>query len=185
MLSGVPQEGNVLGRAHAPVTLVEFADPQCPYCAQWEKSALPDVVSRYVRSGKVRIVFTGMDFVGRDSETALRSALAAGEQNRFWNVMELLYENQGTENTGWVTESLLASIGKSVPGLDWKAMLDDRNSKAVDRALAEAAASARENGVHATPSFAVGRTGGPLRLVGVTSSDVSGISPALDAALDQ
>lgn len=185
MLNGIPQKATTLGRADAPVTLVEFADPQCPYCAEWATSALPDVVDRYVRAGKVRIVFNGMDFVGSDSEAALRGALAAGRQNKLWNVLDLLFANQGKENTGWVTDSLLRSIGKAVPGLDWKAMLAETHSTFVDKAMTQAASRARQAGVNSTPSFAVGRTGGPMQLVDITSIDAAGIEPALDAALKQ
>jgi protein-disulfide isomerase len=185
LLQGIPQHGTTLGQPSAPVTLVEFADPQCPYCGDWERDALPTIVSRYVRTGKVRIVFEGLAFVGADSVTALRTALAAAPQNRFWNVLELLYENQGTENTGWVTDSLLHDIGAAVPGLDSKRMFAERSSTAVDQAMTQASTAARDAGVTGTPSFAVGRTGGQLRLVHVTSLTASAITPALDAALKQ
>jgi protein-disulfide isomerase len=183
MLAGIPQQGETLGSPKAPVTVIEFADPQCPYCAAWARSALPTIVRRYVRTGKVRILFNGMAFVGADSATALRTALAAGRQNRFWNVMELLFENQGTENTGWVTDSLLRSIGDAVPGLDTQRMLDERGSTAVDRAIARAETLVQEAGVNSTPTFAVGRTGGTLQVVAVSSLAPSGLTPSLDAAL--
>lgn len=185
LLRGIQQQGAALGRPGAPVTLVEFADLQCPYCADWARNALPGVVGTYVRTGKVRVVFAGMAFLGPDSETALRTALAAGEQRRLWNVLELLYENQGTENAGWVTDGLLGSIGRSVDGLDVQAMLDARRSAAVDRMLADATALATRLGIRSTPSFAVGRTAGPLQVVPVRSLDTAGIAPALDAALRQ
>jgi len=185
LLDGIPQQGTALGDPSAPVTLVEFADPQCPYCGVWERDALPDIVDGYVRTGKVRVVFDGLAFVGPDSLTALRTALAAAQQNRFWNVLELLYENQGTENTGWVTDSLLRDIGAAVPGLDTDRMLADRSSAAVDGLITQANTTARNAGVTATPSFAVGRTGGQLQLVRVNSLTASAITPALDAALKQ
>lgn len=185
VLHGVPQHGIVLGSPTAPVTLVEFADLQCPYCGEWGRDALPEIVARYVRPGKVRVVFEGMAFVGPDSVTALRTALAAGRQNRFWNVLELLYENQGSENSGWVTDGLLRRIGAAVAGLDTARMLADRTSSAVDRAIAQADAEARSAGVTSTPTFAVGPTGGQLRLVRVSSLTGSGLAPALDAALKQ
>jgi protein-disulfide isomerase len=183
MLRNVPQHGAALGSPAAPVTLVEFADPQCPYCGDWERISLPTIVDKYVRAGKVRIVFNGMSFVGPDSETALRTALAAGEQNRLWNVIALLYLNQGTENTGWVTDSLLRGIGDAIPGLDTKKMLASLTSATVTRRLAAAAALAKEAGVNQTPSFAVGRTNKALKLVQVTSLEPAGIEPELDAAL--
>ncbi len=178
MLRGVAQHGTALGSPGAPVTLVEFADPQCPYCGMWERDALPTVIARYVRTGKVRIVFDGMDFVGPDSETALRTALAAASQNHFWDVVELLYKNQGMENTGWVTDSLLRAIGGAVPGLDTGRMLADRDSAVVDDAVARASSLAQQLGVTSTPSFAVGPTGGRSQIV-----DARGLTAALDAAL--
>jgi protein-disulfide isomerase len=183
LLHGIPQQGTTLGSPKAPVTLVEFADPQCPYCGVWAREALPTIVNRYVREGKVQLVFEGMTFVGSDSVTALRTALAAGRQNKFWNVLELLFDNQGTENTGWVTDSLLRSIGATVPGLDTERMLADRGSTAVDRMIAQADSVARRAQVNSTPSFAVGRTGGPLRLIQVSNLSVSALAHAIDATL--
>jgi protein-disulfide isomerase len=178
MLRGVPQHGTTLGSPAAPVTLVEFADPQCPYCGMWERDTLPTIVARYVRPGKVRLVFNGMYFVGPDSETALRTALAAASQNHFWDVIALLYKNQGTENAGWVTDSLLRGIGGVVPGLDTSQMLADRDSTVVDDAVSRASSLAQQLGVTSTPSFAVGPTGGRMQVV-----DAGGLTPALDAAL--
>ncbi len=180
MLRGIPQDGTALGSPTAPVTLHEFADPQCPYCGAWERDGLPTIVSRYVRQGKVRIVFDGMAFVGPDSATALRTAFAAAGQNRLWNVLALLYENQGTENTGWVTEPLLRGVGAAVPGLDTERMLADRSSTGVDNAVAKASALAQQLGVNSTPTFAVGATGGQMQLV-----DAAGLTAALDAALSR
>src|SRR5512141_2096373 len=98
LLDGIPQQGTVLGKPDAPVTLVEYADFQCPYCAQWALGTLPALVRDYVRAGKLRIEFRGLAFLGPDSETALRAALAAGREDGLWNVVELLYANQGAEN---------------------------------------------------------------------------------------
>lgn len=182
LLHGIPQHGSTLGSPKAPVTLVEFADPQCPYCGAWARDSLPTIVSHYVRTGKVLLVFEGMTFVRPDSTAAFRTALAAGLQNRFWNVLELLYENQGQENAGWVTDSLLQSIGDAVPGLDTARMLADRSSAAVDSQVKQADAAASKLGVNSTPSFGVGRTGGTVHLVQVTSLSPSALTPALDAA---
>src|SRR4051812_48259497 len=118
LLRGIPQSGNVLGRPDAPVTLVEYADPQCPYCGIWARETFPTLVREYVRTGKVRIVWRGLAFVGADSRTALATAVAAGQQDRLFDVVALLYRNQGVENTGWVSDALLRRVGAAVPGLD-------------------------------------------------------------------
>ena len=110
LLAGIPQQGSALGRKDAPVTLAEFADLQCPFCGEWSRSAFPEIVRDYVRPGKVRMDFRGLKFIGPDSEEALRFAYAAGLQGKLWHAVDLLYANQGEENSGWVTDEFLASV---------------------------------------------------------------------------
>jgi len=183
LFRGIPQHGVVLGRSTAPVTLVEFADLQCPYCARWERDVLPEIVRRYVRSGKVRLVFSGVAFLGPESLTALRTVLAAGSQNRLWNVVELLYLNQGRENSGWLTTSFVRRIGAAVHGLDVDAMLARRSSAAVERQRAAATTLAQAVGVYETPFFAVGLTNTSLRPLAVDALTATAIEPTLDALL--
>lgn len=183
LLRGVPQSGPVLGSPEAPVTLVEYADLQCPYCAQWARSALPTLVRDYVRPGRVRLEFRGLAFVGADSDLALRTALAAGRQGRLWDVVHLLYANQGAENSGWVTQDLLDRIGAAIPGLKRGRMQEERWSPAVERELAQAAAAAERDGISGTPSFLVGPTGGNLEPVMLSSLDAEPIRARLDGLL--
>ena len=63
-LLGIPQAGVVLGDPNAPVTLVEWADLQCPFCREWSTAAFPALVHDYVRTGKLQIVFRGLAFLG-------------------------------------------------------------------------------------------------------------------------
>src|SRR5947207_606368 len=104
---GIPQSGRVLGRSDAPVTMVEFADLQCPFCAQYAQDALPTVVSRYIRAGKLKLELRLIAIIGPDSGKARRMAAAAQRQNRLWNFAELFYRNQGEENSGYVTDPFL------------------------------------------------------------------------------
>ena len=97
MLRGVPHRGNALGAPDAPVILIEYADLQCPFCARFTKETLPLLVRRWVKPGRLRIEFRGISFLGDDSVEALRFALAAGDRGKLWEVVELLYENQGSE----------------------------------------------------------------------------------------
>jgi protein-disulfide isomerase len=76
LLDGVPQNGTVFGEDDAPVTLVEYADLQCPFCAEWALRTFPELVTDYVREGQLRIEFRGLSFIGPESEDALRTALA-------------------------------------------------------------------------------------------------------------
>src|SRR5262245_8586421 len=185
LLNGIPQQGAALGRPDAPVTLVEFADLQCPYCAAWADGAFAELVRDYVRPGKARIVFAGLAFIGPDSETGLRFAFAAGRQGKLWQAVHLLYARQGTENSGWVTDDLLREIGASIPGLDVERALRESSSPEVDRRIASARELATRLDVRGTPSFAAGRTGSTLRPVAVSSLDANAVRPALDSLLGQ
>ena len=70
---------------------------------------IPVLVSDYVRTGKLRIVFHGLAFIGPDSDTALRTALAAGREDRLWDVVAGFYARQGAEN-GWITDELVDDV---------------------------------------------------------------------------
>lgn len=115
LLRGIPQRLNELGSPQAPVTMVEFADLQCAFCRDFALQTLPTIIDGYVRPGKVKLDFAVIAFIGPDSETALRAPYAPGLQGRLWNFVDLLYRNQGAENSGWVTDALLRSIGERDP----------------------------------------------------------------------
>ena len=183
LFAGLEQQGAALGSPEAPVTLVEYADLQCPYCAQWSRDALPTLVEDYVKTGKLRIVFRGLAFIGPDSDTALRTVISAGENDHLWDVLHGLYLNQGHENAGWVTDELVSEIAAGVQGLDGGALLDARWDDAVASELERAAQAARAAGVNGTPAFQVGPTGGSLELVHVESLGPEGIVPAIEAVL--
>ena len=180
-LAGIPQRGIELGSPDAPVTLVEYADLQCPYCAEWAVRTFPVLVSDYVRTGKLRIVFHGLAFIGPDSDTALRTAIAAGRDNRLWDVVEGFYVRQGAENA-WVTDELVDDVAAEA-GLDAGRLRDARDDSWVTAQLRNAQAAADAAGVQGTPSFQLGRTGGALELVQLRSLAPEGITPAIDALL--
>lgn len=185
LFAGVRQRGLVLGSATAPVTLVEYADLQCPYCAAWTRQTLPVLVSDYVRRGQLRIVFHGLAFLGPDSRSALTATVAAGRQNRLWDVLDELYRRQGAENSGWFTPSLLAEVVSGVRGLDPVRLEQDRRAAWTERQITAAAAAARAAGVSGTPSFQIGATGRPLELVALHSLAPDGIRPAIESILAQ
>jgi protein-disulfide isomerase len=185
LLDGIPQSGTVLGEDDAAVTLVEYADLQCPFCAEWSLRAFPELVADYVRDGELRIEFRGLTFIGPESEQALRAALAAGEQEKLWNVVDLVYANQGAENAGWVTEDFLRAVGTAVPGLDVDRMLEASDSAEVTAAIEEAAADAEANGISGTPSFLLGETGGELSALEISSLGPEEFRAAIDELLQE
>jgi protein-disulfide isomerase len=185
LFAGIPQDGVALGSPDAPVTLVEFADLQCPFCAQFAAEGLPGLIEEYVRDGEVRILFRPVAFIGEDSEKAARAVIAAGFQGKLWNAAELLYRNQGRENSGWVSDELLAALGPSVEGLDGEQLLADAETDAVTEELQQAADEAQAADIPGTPAFQLGPTGGDLELFQPTSYSVDGFRDAIDELLRQ
>lgn len=181
LLDGIPQRGNVLGYATAPVRLVEYADPQCPYCAQYARDVLPTLIRDYVRTGKVQLEYRGLWFLGPDSGTALRTATAAGAQHRFWNVMELLYRNQGPENA-WVNDGLLRSIVTAADA-DANRVFAARDGATVAAAIDGWARQGRADRVNGVPAFFVGRRGAAPEPLPVTALAVPQFRAELDGAL--
>jgi len=183
LFRGIPQRLNVLGNPKAPVTMIEFADLQCPFCRDFALDALPAIVRDYVRPGKIKLVFAGIAFIGPDSETALRATYAAGLQDSLWNFLDLLYRNQGAENSGWVTEGLLRAVGNSIAGLDVDPLLAARQTAEVDNALLATNRQATSAHVNATPTFFAGRTGATLQRISVSDLRPQAFRPTLDALL--
>lgn len=129
----------------------------------------------------MKIEFRGLAFLGPDSDRGLRAALAAGEQNKLWQVVDLLYRNQGDENSGWLTDETLRQVGASIDGLDVNRMLARR--EAMTPQLENAQAAANASGINGTPSFELGPTGGSLQRVQISSLDAQALRPAISQLL--
>jgi protein-disulfide isomerase len=181
LFKGIPQRLNQLGNPDAKVTMIEFADLQCPYCRDYTVGALPAIVKDYVRTGKVKLVFSGMEFIGPDSDKALRAVYAAGLQGKMWNYLDLLYKSQGAENSGWVTDGLLRQVGDSIAGFDTDKMMADRSSPDVEAALTASSQQASSARVNQTPTFFAGPTGGRLQHIPITSLGPEAFRPTLDS----
>ena len=108
--AGIPQKGLTIGNPNAPVTLVEFADLQCPFCKEAAAGSYPDIISKYVKAGKVKLEYRTFAILGDDSVTAAKAAVAAGQQGKAWDFIDLWYKNQGEENSGYVTDAFIKRI---------------------------------------------------------------------------
>jgi protein-disulfide isomerase len=183
IFSGIPQQGPRLGRADAPVTILEFVDLQCPFCRDFVIEAAPTLIQRQIRPGRARLEVRGLTFLGADSERGMRACLAAGLQGRMFELMELLYYNQAAENSGWLSQDLVEAAARSVPGLDEQRLLVEMDSDAVSTLLEEHAEEAERRSVTGTPTIFVGPTGGELTRVQLSSAnDVAAVERAIAAA---
>jgi protein-disulfide isomerase len=177
-LEGIPQDGMVLGDPKAKATLVEFGDLQCPACKGYAEEIIPELIAGPVRRGEAKLDFRNYVIIGSESTDAGAAAIAAGEQGRGWNFVELFYRNQGFENSGYVTDEFLSAIarGAGVPDIEqWNA---DRGSKAVLREVNRTTSQASTLGFTGTPSFAVQGPSGALEPIG-TPGSVGEIESAL------
>ena len=187
LIHGIPQSGNTLGNPNAPVTLQYFGDLECPICKDFTLGALPAVIKKYVRTGKLKIEYHSLETATREPETFRTqqlAALAAGKQNRAWNYIELFYHEQGQEDSGYVTESYLQNLAQQVPGLNlssWSAARTDPKLAEEITADAQAAGLAGFNG---TPSFLIGKTGGtPGKLENPPLTEPAGFEAAINKLL--
>lgn len=153
LLGGIPQQGTVLGDSKASVRLIEFGDLQCPVCAGYAKEILPPIIENQVKNGEAKIEFRNLTIIGEESIPAGAAALAAGEQGRGWNYIELFYRNQGEERSGYVTDEFMEAVAKAA-GVEDLAKWNQDRQKLTGR-VEETTAEAQELGYNATPSFAI------------------------------
>lgn len=185
MLDGIPQSGGVLGARGARVTLVEYADLQCPFCRDYALAVVPTLVDRYVRPGKVRLEVRLLRFLGPDSDRAARAAVVAGRKRRQWNFIDLFYRNQGDEGSGYATDEFVRRLGAAIPGIDSAALIADAGAPEVERELVAAEAAAEASKIESTPTFEIVRGDAPPKRLNVTSLEPQVFTQALDAALKE
>jgi len=105
-----------------------------------------------------------MAFLGPDSVTAARAAFAAGDQNLYWPYHTLLFENQGEENSGYVTDDFLRGLAEDTPGLDVHKWEDERAGNSFTQELGTVQAKAQAAGVNSTPTLIVKGPGGQVKI---------------------
>jgi protein-disulfide isomerase len=156
LLNGIPQDGARLGSPKAPVTLTYYGDLECPVCQAFTLNGFKQLVSKDVRSGKVQVVYKALQTATRDKQTFQLqqvAALAAGQQQRFWNYAELFYHEQGQEDSGYVNENYLDSLAQQVPGLNMSTWRDARDSSSLGSQINTDADQAAAVGANATPTL--------------------------------
>lgn len=143
-----------LGRDDARVTIIEFADFQCPSCALFHFGAGAVIFEEFVKTGKARFVFKQFPLLGEESFFAAYGAGCAGEKGRFWEYHDLLFAKQSQsegENSGVFSVVNLARIAEEA-GLDKNEFSQClRTEKYKSAALADAE-DGRKAGVEGTPT---------------------------------
>ena len=144
-----------LGDKNAPVELIEFGDLQCPVCKEYSEKVLPPVIEGQVAQGQAKITFRNFTIIGPQSAPAGAAALAAGEQGRGWNYLELFYRNQGTENSGYADDEFLTAVAKGAGVKNIAKWNEERNGAKLTDEVEATTAEAKRLGFSGTPSFAI------------------------------
>lgn len=177
----IPTDGRTLGNANAPHTLNLYEDFQCTACEAFTLTTEPQIVAKYVVTGKVKIVFH--DFLTIDSQPngttesldAANAALCASDQGQFWPYHDWLFANQYSENSGEFTKDRLKTIAQGVGIKDltkFNTCVDDGSHNA-DIKSAQTQIPTTFQG---TPTLVIDN------LAPLTSFDFATVSAALDAA---
>jgi protein-disulfide isomerase len=149
-ISGAPY----LGKADAPLTLVEFTDYQCPYCKRHATGTLPQIVKEYVDTGKVRYVLRDFPLkqIHPNAAKLSEAVLCAGEQGKAWEMHDHIFKANKAPDPGRMSKDVKAL------GLDAKAfdtcMKADKYAAQVDASIAEGG----KLGITGTPGFFLGKT---------------------------
>ena len=182
LFSGIPEKNGVLGNPKAKLTVTEYLDLQCPVCRQASTTTVPELVQRYVRTGKVKLEARTLHFIGPDSVRAAQVAAGAEQQGRLWPFIEAFYARQGQENSGYVTDAFLREVA-AASGVGARAAFGQADSQFASTRLNRANADASRLGIQGTPTLTV-RTGkGPERVLNASPLDPSAVAAALDEEL--
>jgi protein-disulfide isomerase len=181
-ISDEPSKGN----AGAKITLVEVSDYHCPFCRRQTLQTLPQLMTEYVNSGKVRYVFVDYPIaqLHPDAFKSHEAANCAGDQGKYWQMHESLFANAPVRDAAQLTAQA-KTIGLDVPKFS-ACLSGGRHAVAIRESIERM----QQLGVGGTPLTLIGLTpapGTPMKIV----SSVYGAKPfpefkaAIDAAIAQ
>ncbi len=138
----------LLGNANASVTIIEFSDFECPYCGKFFTDSLPLITKNYIDTGKVKLYYRDFPLsFHADAEKAAEAAECAGEQNKFWQMHDKLFENQNA-----LSVDNLKQYAKDI-GLDSAAFNSCLDSGKTAPEVQKDLADGQSYGVSGTPTF--------------------------------
>jgi len=173
LLADIPQSANALGQAVAPVTLDYFGDLQCPFCRDFSLGVLPEIIQRWVRAGTLRVEYRALETATGDPDVFVAqqvAVLAAGRQANAWHFVEIFYEEQEEEGSGYVTDAYLHRIASQIAGLNLEQWASDRSDPQLNEEITGDAQAAEHAGLTGTPSFLIGVSGGAMTRFSATDS---------------
>ena len=143
-----------LGSESAPITIVKFGDYQCEACYYWFHNTRSTLIDNYVETGKVKLVFVDMPFLGRDSITAAEASYCAEDQGKYWEYHTMLYTFQEVEayDSGWANLDRLNSFASSL-NMNMDEFNECMDSSKYKNRVKANFDEAMRNGIQSTPTF--------------------------------
>jgi protein-disulfide isomerase len=164
LIAGIPQDGRFLGASDAPVTITVFNDLQCGSCDDYQLRTVDPLIEEYARTDDARLEFRNFSLGPTTTTEAAYAAMAAGEQNRQWQYVDLLFRNQKEAPGNEVSEEFLQDIANAIPEFDFEAWKQARESPEVSARVQEDAALAADLRLPAEPAIVVTGPGGTREL---------------------
>ncbi len=155
ILKELPADAPVMGNPNAKITMVEFADYQCPFCGKFNSEVFPELERNYINNGKIKLVYLDFAFLGEESKDAARAVRCSKEQGKFWEYHDELYKNQQGENMGAFNTVNLKIFAKNI-GLDIEKFNTCIVSTKYDKQIQAEKDLGLKYGVSGTPSFIIG-----------------------------
>jgi protein-disulfide isomerase len=103
-----------LGDPNAPIKVEEFGDYQCPACGEFFVQIQPELMEKYIQTGKVHFTFTPYSFIGPESIAAAQASYCALDQGNYWEYHDLLFQNQKGENQGGFNDANLKGFARDL-----------------------------------------------------------------------
>ncbi len=159
--ASIPQDGRTLGNPDAPLTIIEYADFQCPACGEFARTVEPQLIEEYVKTGKVKLVYHDFPFLDdrsdeKESDNASEAAFCAQEQGQFWAYHDMVYSNQDGENNGAFSRDRLIEMARNVPGIDVDQFTSCIDGDEYEDDVQELYQATIDAGVQSTPTFVMG-----------------------------
>ena len=145
----------ILGSESAPITIVEFGDYQCEACYAWFHTTRDTLIDNYVETGKAKLIFVDLPFLGRDSPMAAQASYCAEDQGQYWEYHTMLYTFQdGHPDSGWADRDRLNSFAFSLD-MNIDEFNDCMDSSKYKNRVKANYDEAVKNGAQSTPTFII------------------------------
>lgn len=175
-----PGDALAVGRADAPVVMIEYSDFQCPFCGRFARETEPELLRSYVDKGVLRIEWRNFPVFGDESEQAALAGWAAGQQKKFWEFHKVAYGKPRERNKGEFSTEEVVAMARTAGVPDVERFRSDMASEEARSAVRKDQEEGYGLGVTSTPAFLI--NGRPILGAQPTATFEEAVEAAAEAA---